>query len=387
MSGEEKAVSVVVPKWTKNQVALLGRTVAKGCNEDELKLFLYICKRSGLDPFLKQIFAYKNWDSDLGDYKMVVVTGIDGFRICGDRTQRVAGVGAPEFETDPNEPWHPAVARITIKMFAPTGSGEIIEFVGEARWKEFAKKKKDGSYMRQWSEAGGPFNQLAKCAEAQGWRKAAPNRTMGLLIREEAIDVDYEVESEQSGAELVGHPESVVSDSIQEGILIGYEPAKEIAGEKGKKAKTRPGHVLIEVPEGKVKLTFFHRPECFPDDAAATTAANERSICQFSFAAKGEYRNLATLVLKPKDGGDSGRDGSQSESNGRAASPQIGGPLPTSPDIQILLSDYRAEIESAEDVKAVAEILNRILKDGALSGENRVDLQARGKKRMDEVKK
>jgi len=59
---QEKAVTVV-PKWTKSQVVTLTKTVAKGLSVDELQLFLYVCKRSGLDPFLRQIYALKLWDS------------------------------------------------------------------------------------------------------------------------------------------------------------------------------------------------------------------------------------------------------------------------------------------------------------------------------------
>jgi phage recombination protein Bet len=357
---DDKAL-VTVPKWTKAQVQLLQRTVAKGCSEDEMKLFLYICKRSGLDPFLKQIYAYKNWDSDLADFKMIVVTGIDGFRICGDRTQRVAGTPEPVFEVDPNEPWHPSVARVTIKMFSPTGSGEIIEFVGEARWKEFARKKKNGDYMRQWSEQGAPFNQLAKCAEAQGWRKAAPNRTMGLLIREEAIDVDYEVEGEGQ-QQIADATASIPPDQIQEGILIGYEAPKEMPADKGKKARTRPGSVLIETPQGNVKLTFFTRPKAFADDAAAALAAKEKAACQFSVEVKGEYRNLAHFALKPE--GTTGEERpAQADSGVEDAAT-----TPSSPpdDLTILRQDYEKDIYEIRSELQCGELMNRILADKGL---------------------
>ncbi len=372
---EEKAL-ITVPKWSKSQVQLLARTVAKGASEDELKMFAYVCKRTALDPFLRQIYWIKRWDADLGDYRGTIQVGIDGLRLAGHRTKRVAGIGQPTFEIDSEN--KPTLARVSVFMFSETG--EKIEFIGEARYSEYCQKKKDGAPTSMWLKM--PFNQLAKCAEAQAWRKAAPAQVSGLVVHEEAIDVDFTVEGAPAeGEETASHAALPVSDSIQEGVLIGYEPAKEMPAEKGKKAKTRPGHVLIEVPEGKVKLTFFHRPEAFPDDAAAIAAASERAVCQFSFTSKGDYRNLATLVLKSKSdvGGeiDKGTD---------VKSSQEGSVLPPTPDVKILLADYRAEIEGAEDTQTVASILNRVLKDHALTGEMKVDLQAKGKKRMGEVK-
>jgi len=59
--------------WSKDQVELIKRTVAKGASDDELKLFLHLASRYDLDPFTRQIWFIKYGDD------AHIFTGRDGF--------------------------------------------------------------------------------------------------------------------------------------------------------------------------------------------------------------------------------------------------------------------------------------------------------------------
>jgi len=59
--------------WSREQVELIKRTVAKGASDDELKLFLHLASRYDLDPFTRQIWFLKYGDD------AHIFTGRDGF--------------------------------------------------------------------------------------------------------------------------------------------------------------------------------------------------------------------------------------------------------------------------------------------------------------------
>ena len=42
-----------------NKKELLKRTICKDATDDEVELFSHVCKRAGLDPFIKQIHFVK----------------------------------------------------------------------------------------------------------------------------------------------------------------------------------------------------------------------------------------------------------------------------------------------------------------------------------------
>lgn len=267
------------PRWTRDQVELLKKTVAKGLSDDEMRLFLYVCKRTGLDPFLRQIYAVKRFDGEAGDYRMAIQTGIDGYRLLAARHPGYAGSEAPVFETDPDELDHPSKASVTVYKFV---DGERCSFTGETRWREYAQKRKDGSLVNAWQKM--PWNMLAKCAEAQALRKGFPAEVQGLMVHEEMPTV----EGPQNGGESDFAP-----GQLYEGTVVSIAAPD-------KKAK-KPGRITVAVRGAGTlgPIGFWATPTPLSglkslEDAVGRTV----QVSYIETVARGNtYRNLDYLAI------------------------------------------------------------------------------------------
>ena len=170
--------------FNPEQIALIKTTVAKGTTNDELSLFLYTAKRTGLDPLMKQIHAIKRWSSKDKREVMTIQTGIDGLRLIADRTDRYAPGPEPVIEEDPAGNIIKATAYIEKRV------GVDWHTVGAtAYYKEYVQLK-DGVPMGLWAKM--PRLMTAKCAEALALRKAFPAEMSGVYTFDEMTQADSE---------------------------------------------------------------------------------------------------------------------------------------------------------------------------------------------------
>ena len=153
---------------TPAQVDLIKSQIAKGATDDELKLFLHVADKSGLDPLSRQIYFIKR------SGKMTIQTGIDGFRAVADRTGQYVGSSDPVFEDNGKIP---AKATVTVNKVV---GGIVGNFTATARWEEYYPGKSQG-FM--WDKM--PHTMLGKCAEALALRKAFPAQLSGLYTGDE----------------------------------------------------------------------------------------------------------------------------------------------------------------------------------------------------------
>jgi len=174
--------------FTPEQVQLLKSQIAPKATNDELKLFLNQCKRTGLDPFARQIYAiHRNqWNADKKSYenKMTIQTSIDGFRVIAERSGDYAGQDEPIF----NEIDGKLIScKVTVYRFKSAQKYAIptryAAAVGVAYWDEFKQTGKDGKESGMWAKM--PHTMLSKVAEALALRKAYPQDLSGLYTGEE----------------------------------------------------------------------------------------------------------------------------------------------------------------------------------------------------------
>lgn len=163
-----------IENLSQDQIELLKRTVAKKCTNDELQLFLHVCKRTGLDPFAKQIYAIKRGDT------MTFQTSIDGFRLIADRTGCYAPGQRATYTYDDNGKLASAISYIKKK----TPDGTWHEVSNEAHFDEYNPSQ------GLWNKM--PKIMLAKCAEALALRKAFPADLSGVYAKEEMDQADDE---------------------------------------------------------------------------------------------------------------------------------------------------------------------------------------------------
>ena len=171
--------------YREDQISLIKDTFAKGATDSELKLFIAVAERKGLDIFSRQVHLVKRYDKKLNREVMEVQTGIDGYRLIAERTGRYEGQIGPHWcGNDGNwkDVWlakePPAAARVGILK-----SGAREPFYGIALYREYVQTYKEGNPFPMWAKM--PANQLAKCAEALALRKAFPGELSGIYTQEE----------------------------------------------------------------------------------------------------------------------------------------------------------------------------------------------------------
>jgi phage recombination protein Bet len=167
--------------WTDKQKAALAQLGVANASNADLAVFFHQVVRTGLDPFLKQIYMIER------DGKQTIQTGIDGFRLIArravDKSRETLGYEDTLWCGADGE-WK----RVWLESEPPHAAAVVAlrngnRFPAIALYNEYVIVRRDGKPNRTW--ANRPAGQLEKCAEALALRKAFPQDLSGLYTSDE----------------------------------------------------------------------------------------------------------------------------------------------------------------------------------------------------------
>jgi phage recombination protein Bet len=195
---------VIKIDFTTDQIDLIKKQIAPNANDNELKLFLYQAKRTGLDPLTRQIYCIHRGD------KMTIQTSIDGFRVIAERSGDYGGQDEPIFTEKDGKLFS---CKVTVYRFK--GDIRYPASVGIAIMNEF--------------NAGGPVWQkmphtmLSKCAEAVALRKAYPQDLSGLYTGDEMENVEVTIPEKPSLTTLKEKPSLTPNAKKWKGAILALK--------------------------------------------------------------------------------------------------------------------------------------------------------------------
>lgn len=209
---------------------LLKNTIARNLTNDEFELFCLVCKRTGLDPFMKQIYPVKRMDYKNNMEVMTIQTSIDGFRAIAERTCNYAPGRESTYTYDDEKRLVSATSYI--KKMTPDGTWH--EVAATAFYDEYVQTFKDKTTRELkpgqfWDKM--PHVMLAKCAEAAALRKAFPAIFSKIYSDDEMEQASNPpVETVDSKRELIGQIIPIIGrDEKRKKLILDYYKSSELS--------------------------------------------------------------------------------------------------------------------------------------------------------------
>ena len=174
---------VAAVNQSNEKLELIKRTICNGASDDELKLFLMTCERTGLDPFSRQIYSVP-----YGKKRSVQVS-IDGFRLIAQRSGLYGGQ-TPTQWCGSDGIWHDVWVAKDLPVAAKVGviRKDFSEpLYAVAKFGSYAYDAY-GNLQPMWKKMSD--HMIAKVAECLALRKAFPQELSGIYSLDEMSSLD-----------------------------------------------------------------------------------------------------------------------------------------------------------------------------------------------------
>ena len=275
---------------TQTEIDLVHRTVAKGTDEDQFALFLWFCRKHGLDPVAKEVYCLlfkvaKHHQDEKGIWcegkEMVILTGIGGLRGLAGRNYPLeyGSTDEPEFTFSGQKT--PAGKLIpdtcTVRVWK---KGAARPTSATLYWEEFAPHDLTDDRFKFWNKS--PKNQLAKCTEGQALKKAYPDLSNIYVTEElarriseqtpEGRDIRYAQDRLQTGSHEAA--QKVLEEKLSGQRPLHQPAAIDVPGQSESRESTSPGRQHPAQGGGGAATTGPASPSSRRDDVPV---ASDRS--------------------------------------------------------------------------------------------------------------
>lgn len=317
-------------EFSRQQVELIRQTLMPGANDNELALYLEYAKRTGLDPFAKQLIPIRTWDRDNNRYRWEFMAGIDGLRLVAQRTGDYDGFEGPFFRGKGGE-WTdfwdgdgpPAECKFIVYR-----KGAARGFPGRVKYTEFVRKNRKGEVYGPWLTQ--PEHMLRIRAESHALRAAFPRETSGLYLREDGegelhqpppqiVNPDAPATDPQKGqlhklATQLGWDEDTYRNELER--ATGKRSSKDLT--KGAAHETITAWTLLyetgevateDIEDGELVEDVDAAVEGDASSAAEPSVATGRATGHDAAAASAKPQGVGDVADPPPASGKSGRTG------------------------------------------------------------------------------
>ncbi|WP_049619580.1 phage recombination protein Bet [Actinobaculum suis] len=265
----------------------------QGASRADLAIFFHQVRRTGLDPFARQIYMIprSTWNAQTRqrEMKYTIQTGIDGFRVIARRAASQAGgtysYSATEY-CGPNGQWRdvwldkepPLAARVTVYR-----DGQ--PFPAVALLSEYAGRTGDGRLTTMWRTK--PAIMLGKCAEALALRKAFPQDLSGLYTDDEMTQADNPAVQDHQTAQ-----------QVQPTVQVENPPAAPTAPNSGAAPRQTPSGEEYE--DAEIMLTAT-QVETLEAQVEALRLSPGKMTAAVQWASRNRTRRLEELTEDEAD--------------------------------------------------------------------------------------